>query len=84
MYTPLGLKKQDGYIACHHHHQGQNKPHQKTITHPHATPRAFLKIPPVFGWGRGSCTLPTPPSQKQTNRAQRAPALRASRNESGY
>ena len=78
MYMPLGLKKQDGYTACHHHHQGQNRPYQKT------TPGAFLKMPPVFGWGRGSCTLPTPLSQKQTNRAQRAPALRASRNESGY
>ena len=31
---PLGLKTQDGYTACHHHHQGQNRPHQKTITHP--------------------------------------------------
>ena len=58
---PSGLKKQDGYTACHHHHhQGQNRPHQKTITHPHTTPRVFLKIPPVFGWGEGVIHSPLP------------------------
>ena len=47
-------------------------------------PGACVRTPPVFGWGRGSHTLPTPPSQKQTKRARRAPALKASTNESGY
>ena len=30
----FGPEKQDGYTACHHHHQGQNRPHQKNITGP--------------------------------------------------
>ena len=42
IYT-FGPEKQDGYTACHHHHQGQNRPHQKTITHPHATPLSLQR-----------------------------------------
>ena len=78
IYT-LGSEKQDGYTACHHH-QGQNRPHQKTITHPHATPSAFSKIQQASGSGRGSHTLPTPPWQEQKGTSQRASAPRLGHN----
>ena len=60
----FGPEKQDGYTACHHH-QGQSRPHQKTITYPHATPSASSGTQLIFGWGRGSHKLPTPPSPEQ-------------------
>ena len=41
MYTPWGLKIQNDY-QTHHHHRGQNRPHQKTFTHPQDPPRASL------------------------------------------
>ena len=34
----LGSEKQHDHQAHHHHHRGQNRPHQKTITHPQAPP----------------------------------------------
>ena len=53
-YT-FGPEKQDGYIACHHHHQGQNRPHQKIITYPHAAPLNLHKNITNFWVGvRGS------------------------------
>ena len=33
---PLGLKNKTINQAHHHHHRGQNRPHQKTITYPQA------------------------------------------------
>ena len=35
----FGPEKQDGKSA-YHHHQGQNRPHHKTITYPHGPPPA--------------------------------------------
>ena len=38
MYTPWGLKNKTFNQAHHHHHLGQNRPHQKTITYPQGPP----------------------------------------------
>ena len=38
MYTPWGLKNKMFNQAHLHHHLGQNRPHQKTITHPQGPP----------------------------------------------
>ena len=35
----LGAEKQNDHQAHHHHHRGQNRPHQKTITHPQGPPK---------------------------------------------
>ena len=35
---PSGLKSKMFNQAHLHHHLGQNRPHQKTITHPHGPP----------------------------------------------
>ena len=71
----FGPEKQDGYTACHHHHQGQNRPPQKTITHPHAAPSASEGIQLIFGSGRGSHRLSPPPCLWQIGIVQRALAL---------
>ena len=42
MNTPLGLKSKTFNQAHLHHHLGQNRPHQKTITHPHGPPQRRL------------------------------------------
>ena len=34
----MGAEKQKDHQANHHHHRGQNRPHQKTITHPQGPP----------------------------------------------
>ena len=47
-------ENKNGYTACHHHHQGQkkkNRPHQKTITYPHASPLKCLKNTQSFWVG---------------------------------
>ena len=55
----LRPEKQDGYTACHHHHQGQkNRLHQKTITHPHATPPQMPGIDTEFLGGGESIVWP--------------------------
>ena len=41
MYMPSGLKNKTINQAHHHHHRGQNRPHQKTITHPQGRPRSL-------------------------------------------
>ena len=57
----FGPERQDGYTAYHHHHQGQNRPHQKTITHPHAAPRSHLRnIMSFLGRGEGVVHSPLP------------------------
>ena len=56
----FGPEKQDGYTACHHHHQGQSRPHQKTITHLHTTPQAFTKDHQFLGGGEGVIHSPLP------------------------
>ena len=42
MNRPSGLKSKMFNQAHLHHHLGQNRPHQKTITHPHAPPEGAL------------------------------------------
>ena len=49
----FGPEKQDGYTACHHHHQGQNRPHHKTITYPHRPPAAPQKDAEFLCGGEG-------------------------------
>ena len=50
MYTPWGLKIQNDYQAHHHHHRGQNRPHQKTFIHPQGPPRASLTRQKASWW----------------------------------
>ena len=49
--TPWGLKKQNDHQAHHHHHRGQNRPHQKTITHPQGPPQSHLSQTQNFSVG---------------------------------
>ena len=59
-YTPSGLKSKTFNHAHLHHHLGQNRPHQKTITHPHG-PRQPLEPDKVFlGGGEGLIRPPLP------------------------
>ena len=50
MYMPSGLKNKTINQAHHHHHQGQNRPHQKTITHPQGTHGACETICTTSRW----------------------------------
>ena len=73
----FGPEKQDGYTACHHHHQGQKIDHTKKPLLTHMPPHgASARTPPVSGWGRGSHRLPTPPWREQKGTSQRASAPR--------
>ena len=47
---PWGLKNKMINQAHHHHHRGQNRPHQKTITHPQGPPGACGTIHTFFPW----------------------------------
>ena len=58
---PLGLKNKNGYTACHHH-QGQNRPHQKTITYPHDPPQPPVENAELLGRGEGIVYLHSPVS----------------------
>ena len=75
IYT-LGSEKQDGYTACHHH-QGQNRPHQKTITHSHTPPQPSQKYNKLLGGGEGVVHSPLPcgKSKRGTSRRASAPQL---------
>ena len=50
MYMPSGLKNKMFNQARHHQHQGQNRPHQKTLTYPQGPPGACGTTPQVFQW----------------------------------
>ena len=56
---PLGLKNKTINQAHHHHHRGQNRPHQKTITHPQGPPPEPAE--PYTHFLRGSEGLVGPP-----------------------
>ena len=45
----FGPENKNGYTACHHH-QGQNRPHQKTITYPHGPHSACNRRCSISGW----------------------------------
>ena len=57
---PWGLKNKTINQAHHHHHQGQNRPHQKTITHPQGPPRACRTICTFFHGSEGLIGSPLP------------------------
>ena len=46
--------------AHHHHHQGQNRPHQKTITHPQGPPELPQPNYHLFGGSEGHIGPPLP------------------------
>ena len=55
---PSGLKNKMVNEAYCHHHQGQNRPHQKTITHPQGPPKPVIPDDEFLG---GSESLIGPP-----------------------
>ena len=55
----LGAEKQNDCQAHHHHHRGQNRPHQKTITHPQGP--ALEPVEPDTKFLSGSEGLIGPP-----------------------
>ena len=46
--------------AHHHHHQGQNRPHQKTITHPQGPPEPPQPDYELLGGSEGLIGPPLP------------------------
>ena len=58
MYTPSGLKNKMVNQARRHQHQGQNRPHQKTLTYPHGPLEPAEPHHEFFG---GSESLERPP-----------------------
>ena len=63
MYTPpLGLKNKTINQEHCHHHQGQNRPHQNTITHPQgpSPPEPAELETQFFSWSEGLIGPPLP------------------------
>ena len=60
-YTPWGLKNKTFNQAHLHQHLGQNRPHQKTITHPQAPPSEPPQPDAVFLHGREGLVRPPLP-----------------------
>ena len=75
-YTPSGLKNKTVNQVHRHHHQGQNRPHQKTITYPQSPAGACDAKQQASRWEWGPHRAPTPPSQPQRRTSHRALALR--------
>ena len=59
-YTPSGLKSKMFNHAHLHHHLGQNRPHQKTITHPHGPPQPPEPDEKLLCGGAGFVRPPLP------------------------
>ena len=59
-YTPLGLKSKTFNHVHVHHHLGQNRPHQKTITHPHGPPQPPEPDEVLLCGGEGLIRSPLP------------------------
>ena len=59
-YTPWGLKIQNDYQTHHHHHRGQNRPHQKTFTHPQGPPEPPEPYRKLLGGSEGLIGPPLP------------------------
>ena len=58
---PSGLKSKMFNQAHLHHHLGQNRPHQKTITHPHGpSPKALEPSNIFLGGSEGLIGPPLP------------------------
>ena len=60
MYMPSGLKNKMVNEAYHHHHQSQNRPHQKTITHAQGPPEPAIPYDKFFGRGESLIGPPLP------------------------
>ena len=59
---PSGLKNKTINQAHRHHHRGQNRPHQRTITHPQGPPPPETAEPDAqfFCWSEGLIGPPLP------------------------
>ena len=69
-------EKQKVCQAHHHHHRGQNRPHQKTITHPQGPPPEPVEPDTKFlHGGEGLVGPPLPLSARQKRTGHRAVAL---------
>ena len=55
-----GAEKQNDHQAHHHHHRGQNRPHQKTITHPQGPPKLPQPHTKLFCGSEGLIGPPLP------------------------
>ena len=60
IYTPSGLKTKTFNHAHLHHHLGRNRPHQKTITHPHGPPQPPKPDKVFLGGSEGLVRPPLP------------------------
>ena len=60
MKTPSGLENKTVILHATTTTKVRNRPPQKTITHPHATPKMAQKNTELLGGGEGVITLPLP------------------------
>ena len=60
---PSGLKNKMVLLHATTTTKVRNRPHQKTITYPHAAPEDAAERHRASGWGRGSNNPSTPPWQ---------------------
>ena len=58
---PLGLKNKTVNQAHRHHHQGQNRPHQKTIIYPQGPPEPAEPYNELFGGSKSLIGSPLSP-----------------------
>ena len=65
MYTSLGLKNRMVILHATTTTKVRNRPHQKTITYPHSTPRRHRKKIEIFCGGEGVIDLPLPHSDRK-------------------